>query len=550
MEDSYDIIIVGAGMAGLAAAHHILTKRPSTKLLILESRDRVGGRIYSYPLDNGAVDLGASWIHGSTGNPIAELAERLGFQMKISFPSLRAFFSNGTEAPPEKVNELFFRIWGSTFEWLGDVAQGGSDEDDEIGENVSLSDRLYRKDSPLYKKDGKHKDEDDRMVESLARNLEGWTGAPLDYVSLKWWCFNQDTEGPDALLVDGYGPLVQWFKRDIERMGGKFILGEKVTKVTIQEGEDEEDEGSVLLTTEKTTRVNTDESSQQASTHKQYQTPYALLTLPLGVLKHNPPVFNPPLPLRRRQAIDRLGFGLLDKVVLVYETAWWADSEQSKALVENKRADEKEDDTEDKSDSTVKVLLVSEERPTRLMGPSGGLYPDSENIPTGAFPPRTPEYLKEHPQSLMIFDVHAQSGIPALCLFIGGERGDVLEACTDEDTKRWAVDVVNSYLGKPLFTNRGTNQVKGDVPQPKGVVMTKWRADPNAYGSYSFIPKGAIEGQTSASPLDQLELSRTLWGKIFWAGEHTEVNRYSTVHGAWTTGVREAEKILVKLNAQ
>ncbi|CAG8734248.1 6814_t:CDS:2, partial [Acaulospora colombiana] len=152
MEDNYDIIIVGAGMAGLAAAHQILTKRPSTKLLVLESRDRVGGRIYSYPLDSGAVDLGASWIHGSVGNPIAELAERLGFPMTISFPSLRAFYSDGTEAPSKKVYDLFPRIWGSAFEWLGDVAQGGTEDDGEIGENVGLGDRLYRDDSPLYKK--------------------------------------------------------------------------------------------------------------------------------------------------------------------------------------------------------------------------------------------------------------------------------------------------------------------------------------------------------------------------------------------------------------
>ncbi|CAG8660665.1 13303_t:CDS:1, partial [Acaulospora colombiana] len=351
--------------------------------------------------------------------------------------------------------------------------------------------------------------------------------------------------GPDALLVDGYGPLVQWLKKDIERLGGKFILGEKVAEVTLQEGEGEEDEGKVLLKTQKTTRDATDESNQQAPTQKQYLTPYSLLTLPLGVLKHDPPVFNPPLPLRRRQAIDRLGFGLLDKVVLVYETAWWASSEQPAT----RPNDGNEDEAEEQGDSTIKMLLVSDEHPTRLMGPSGGLYPDSENIPTGAFPPRTPEYVKEHPQALMIFDVHAQSGIPALCLFIGGERGDVMEACTDEETKRWAVDAVNSYLGKPLFTSRSTNQNK-DIPQPKEVIRTTWRADPNAYGSYSFIPKGGIEGQTAASPIDQLELSRTLWDKVFWAGEHTEVNRYSTVHGAWTTGVREAEKILVKLEAK
>jgi hypothetical protein len=495
--------------------------------------------------------------------------------MRISFPSLRAFYSDGTEAPPEKVNEMFGRIWGSTFEWLQGVAQGGSDDDGEIGANVSLSDRLFTEDSPLYDKNGnhqfecsykiltdntaKHKEEDARMVESLARNLEGWTGAPLDFVSLKWWGFNQDTEGPDAILVNGYGPLVEWFKKDIERMGGKFILGEKVTKVTIQEGEGEEEEGKVILRTQRMTGLNTNQSIQA---YKHYQAPYSLLTLPLGVLKHDPPVFNPPLPLRRRQAIDRLGFGLLNKVLLVYETAWWANSKQSMAVPEqtaaivtpstdNRRGEESEDGGEEQqSEGTVKILLVSKEHPTRLMGPSGGLYPNPEDIPMGAFPPRTQEYVKEHPQALMVFDMYAHSGVPALLIFIGGERGDVLEACTDEETKTWAVAAVNDYLVKPLLSNRGTEQAGIDIPQPREVIRTKWRADPHAYGSYSYIPKGGIEGQASASPVDQLELSHTLWGKVFWAGEHTEVDRYSTVHGAWTTGMREAEKILVKLDSE
>ena len=69
----YDMIIVGAGMAGLSAAYRI-TQRPGTKLLILESRDRVGGRIWSIPfetkkfgldgvLEGGrSIDLGARCV--------------------------------------------------------------------------------------------------------------------------------------------------------------------------------------------------------------------------------------------------------------------------------------------------------------------------------------------------------------------------------------------------------------------------------------------------------------------------------------------------------
>jgi monoamine oxidase len=70
----YDVIVVGAGMAGLSAAYRILTQRPGTNLLILESRGRIGGRIWSIPFDTKkfgldsvleggrSIDLGARWV--------------------------------------------------------------------------------------------------------------------------------------------------------------------------------------------------------------------------------------------------------------------------------------------------------------------------------------------------------------------------------------------------------------------------------------------------------------------------------------------------------
>jgi monoamine oxidase len=58
---NYEVVIVGAGMAGLAAAYHTLLKRPATKLVIVESKDRVGGRIHSIPVNGKTIDLGAKY---------------------------------------------------------------------------------------------------------------------------------------------------------------------------------------------------------------------------------------------------------------------------------------------------------------------------------------------------------------------------------------------------------------------------------------------------------------------------------------------------------
>ena len=69
------IVIVGAGAAALAAADE-LQVRGFRNVVLLEARDRVGGRIWTSSIGDGIpVELGATWIHGVRGNPISDIVE-------------------------------------------------------------------------------------------------------------------------------------------------------------------------------------------------------------------------------------------------------------------------------------------------------------------------------------------------------------------------------------------------------------------------------------------------------------------------------------------
>ncbi|KAF2720110.1 putative flavin-containing amine oxidase [Polychaeton citri CBS 116435] len=77
---SVDVVIVGAGLAGLTAAHEVL--KAGFSCVVLEARDRVGGRTYSQKLTGGeTVDLGAAWINDTNQSRIFALAQKIGAEL-------------------------------------------------------------------------------------------------------------------------------------------------------------------------------------------------------------------------------------------------------------------------------------------------------------------------------------------------------------------------------------------------------------------------------------------------------------------------------------
>src|SRR5438128_5625016 len=75
-----DVAVVGAGAAGIGAARR-LAESSSVSVLVLEARDRVGGRVHTIEPAGFPLDRGAEWLHSADRNPLSPIAQQLGFSI-------------------------------------------------------------------------------------------------------------------------------------------------------------------------------------------------------------------------------------------------------------------------------------------------------------------------------------------------------------------------------------------------------------------------------------------------------------------------------------
>lgn len=118
-----EVVIVGGGAAGIAAARRLTDA--GVGCLIVEARDRLGGRGWTAGYSGHAIDLGCGWLHSADRNPWTGIAERLGLTIDKSRPpwmrpSLEAGFSLAEQ-------RAYFDAMNAFFDRLAAAAQKQSD---------------------------------------------------------------------------------------------------------------------------------------------------------------------------------------------------------------------------------------------------------------------------------------------------------------------------------------------------------------------------------------------------------------------------------------
>lgn len=279
MSSKYDVLIIGAGAAGLAAARQL--SGAGKRVCILEARQRIGGRIFTLhvadlPLP---IELGAEFIHGEAHETfsIVESAALMACQL----PDDHLWSRNGKLEPLRD-------FWGTIESVCSRI---------DLKKDISFAEflRTRRSLSP-------------RKRELLRSFVEGYHASHADRISaLALSTADQEQEEPKQFrILNGYDSLIEWLRAGLDPERTDLRLGAIVRNVKWSDGDVE---------------VAYDGATVSASA--------AVITIPIGVWKapreqEGAIRFDPPLDDKER-ALKKLEVGHVVKVMLRFRERFWDD---------------------------------------------------------------------------------------------------------------------------------------------------------------------------------------------------------------------------------
>lgn len=272
------VVVVGAGIAGLSAAKSLQDQ--GATVTVLEAKQRIGGRLYTDHSLGAPFEVGAGWIHGpSQDNPAKQLADAVNAQTVVTEDdNLVVFDEDGYEISDDRLRAID-KKWDEILTYI--------DEELELYDRRSLAEAI----DDMYP--GALDDPGVRWA--LSAYTEFSKGAPLEDLSAPYHDDDEAFPTADVVVTTGYDALLQPLADGLD-----IRLGTAVTEIAYA-----------------------DDGVEVIAGGSSFEADYAVVSVPLGILKAKKISFDPPLPSSFQAKIDRLGFGSVTKIAFKFDEAFW-----------------------------------------------------------------------------------------------------------------------------------------------------------------------------------------------------------------------------------
>ncbi|MFT6310885.1 MAG: monoamine oxidase [Porticoccus sp.] len=279
--NSEKIIVIGAGLAGLAAADSLV--EAGYDVVVLEARDRIGGRVWTDHSLGLPLDMGASWIHGIKKNPITQLAADAKAPLSNNFDYDNAEIYDASGAPQSMPEATYARF------------------------NEVFEDYFHR----YLKRNPK------ASVQTLFD--DAWDKGDFDFLTRQQLDFLTNTDVEHEFAADAKELSVRAMYEGEDLKGADVILPQGYDAITNHLAE-----GLSIHTENIVSTIDYDKNGVRVVTNSgEYFADRVIVTVPLGVLKAKTIIFEPAISAQKQTAIDKLGMGVLNKVWLKFPMMFW-----------------------------------------------------------------------------------------------------------------------------------------------------------------------------------------------------------------------------------